>query len=184
MGVIVSQSKWYAVQVRPTKEHKVYGSLLAKGYECLLPFSSFRRLTAKGVGEVRRALFPGYLFCRLNLQENRMPLLLTPDVFGLVGFRGGAVPVEDTEIAAIRQIADAEFTVEPWPYVKAGSQVQLVAGPLSGLSGMVIERSDSTRLVVSVELLQRSVAVQIPSNWAYSHESTPRPLLDEPLSAA
>lgn len=96
-----------------------------------------------------------------------MPLLVTPDVLSLVSVSGDPAPLEDSEIASIRQLAESGMAVTPWPYTPLGSQVQLLHGPLRGLRGLVVAHSKSTHLVVSIELLQRSIAVEIPSDWAY-----------------
>jgi transcription antitermination factor NusG len=162
--------KWYALHIRPMKEIRVGESLRIKGYECLLPLSRCRKLTSKGVSESRRALFPGYLFCRIDLSETRMPILVTPDVLGIVGVAGVPAPIGDDEIAAVQQIAGSRISAEPWPYLQPGMRVRLLAGPLSGLCGVVVQQDQADHLIVSVELLQRSVAVEIRPEWAYAHE--------------
>lgn len=161
------ESRWFAVSVRSGKEKQVSQLISGKGYRVLLPMTTSRKITSTYTRKTSAALFPGYLFCQLNLTETRMPVLTTPDVLGLVGFRNGPVPLRDQEVIALQRIAEAGLKAQPWPYVASGTEVQLLAGPLSGLRGTVVEQRRSSHLLVSVQLLQRTVSVEIQREWAY-----------------
>jgi transcription antitermination factor NusG len=161
-------NKWFALWVRSGKEKQVCRTVRAKGYSVLLPLTTSRQLSSAAPREVSSALFPGYLFCQLNLMDTRMPLLTTPDVLGLVGFRSGPIPLEDHEVLALRRIAECGLPAHPFPFVPAGCEVRLLAGPLSGLRGTVVEHHKSSHLIVSVQLLQRSISVEIQHEWAYA----------------
>ena len=114
---------------------------------------------------VECALFPGYLFCRMDLGQ-RVPLLNTVGVASIVGMGKCAAPVPDGEIAAIQKLVESGLPVAPWPFLKAGQFVYINQGPLAGVEGIVIASKNRSRLVVSVEMLRRSVTVEIESEWA------------------
>jgi transcriptional antiterminator NusG len=107
-------------------------------------------------------LFPGYLFCRFNPQD-RLPILKTPGVIQVVGFNNGPAAVDEAEIRSIQTLATAGVPHQPWPFLAAGDRVRIESGPLLGLEGILIDVKRSHRLVLSVTLLQRSVAVEIDS---------------------
>jgi transcription antitermination factor NusG len=114
--------------------------------------------------EVERVLFPGYLFCRFDPQD-RLPIITTPYVISIVGAGKTPIPIEEAEVEAISVVALSGLETEPWPFVGAGDRVLLTDGPLSGLEGILVEVKKRCRLVVSVTLLQRSVAVELDGNW-------------------
>ncbi|MGC9948448.1 MAG: transcription termination/antitermination NusG family protein [Bryobacteraceae bacterium] len=156
---------WYAVAVRSNFERIVAQSLRQKDYEVLLPAYVAKRRWSDRTKVVECALFPGYLFCRMDLRQ-RVPLLNTPGVASIVGVGKCAAPVPESEIAAIRKMIESGLPVAPWPFLKAGQFVYINRGPLAGVEGMVIAAKNRSRLVVSVEMLRRSVTVEIESDWA------------------
>lgn len=156
---------WYAVAVRSNFERIVAQSLRQKDYEVFLPTYLAKRRWSDRTKVVERALFPGYLFCRMDLQQ-RVPLLNTLGVASIVGVGKCAAPVADGEIAAVQKIVGSGLPVAPWPFLKAGQLVYIHQGPLAGVEGIVIASKNSSRLVVSVEMLRRSVTVEIENDWA------------------
>jgi transcription antitermination factor NusG len=156
---------WYAVSVRSNFERIVAESLRQRDYEVFLPAYLAKRRWSDRTKVVECALFPGYLFCRLDLRL-RVPLLNTPGVASIVGVGRCAAPVPDTEIAAIRRIVDSGLPVAPWPYLQTGQFVYINRGPLAGMEGIVVAPKNRSRLVLSVEMLRRSVTVEIESDWA------------------
>jgi transcription antitermination factor NusG len=116
--------------------------------------------------EVELPLFPGYLFCRLDPRDRLLPIWTTPGVIGIVGPGKIPLPVAKEEIEAVRSILGSGLTAQPWPFLGLGTRVYIEYGPLRGLEGVITSTDKVHRLVVSVELLQRSVAVEINSNWA------------------
>ena len=113
-------------------------------------------------------LFPGYLFCRMN-PHNRLPVLQTPGVIQIVGVGKSPIPVEEEEIAAIQRAEKSGLSVMPWPYLKVGHVARIEDGPLSGLTGIVVKIKSGLKLVLSVTLLQRSVAVEVDRHWLSVH---------------
>jgi transcription antitermination factor NusG len=156
---------WYAVAVRSNFERIVAQSLRQKDYEIFLPAYLSKRRWSDRTNVVECALFPGYLFCRMDLRQ-RVPLLATPGVASIIGIGKCAVPVPETEIAAIQTIVESGLPAEPGPFLKAGEFVYITQGPLAGMEGFVIAAKNRSRLVVSVEMLQRSVMVEIENRWA------------------
>jgi transcription antitermination factor NusG len=95
-----------------------------------------------------------------------LPILTTPGVIGVVGAGKTPIPVNDEEIEAIRAILRSGLAAQPWPFLSVGSRIYMEAGPLAGLEGIISNADKTCRLVVSVPLLQRSVAVEIDRDWA------------------
>jgi transcription antitermination factor NusG len=142
-----------------------------KGIEEFLPLYASRRRWSDRYKSVELPLFPGYIFCRLEA-ERRLPLLIIPGVLHMVGAGKTPLPVEEAEIAALQVASESCLRAEPWPYLEAGQRVRLEDGPLTGIEGILIEARKHCRLVLSVTLLNRSVAVEIDRDWATPVEST------------
>jgi len=153
---------WFALQVRTRHEPGVAGFLESKGYEIFLPLCTCRKRWSDRVKNVEIPLFPGYLFCRFDPRE-RLPILKTPGVVQVVGYNRVPVPVEESEIQAIQTLMKSGLPNQPWPFLSVGDQVRIEAGPLRGCEGLLVEFKGSHRLVLSVTLLHRSVAVEIES---------------------
>jgi transcription antitermination factor NusG len=155
-----SGDRWYALQVRTRWESSTATLLSGKGYQTLLPtFKSDKRWNGK-FKEATEPLFPGYVFCQFDALK-RLPVLVTPGVLTVVGRGRTPVPVEDSEIEAIQRVAFSGVHAEPWPYLEVGQQVRIQDGVLSGLEGILTSFKGSRRIVVSVSLLCRSVALEI-----------------------
>lgn len=160
------QLPWYAIRIQSKLANVASTTLLGKGYEQFLPLYLSQRRWSDRVKKLELPLFPGYLFCRLNVNDRLMPLLTTPGVIAIVGAGKTPVPVAEDEIESIRAILRSGLAAQPWPSLRNGSKVRIEEGPLSGLEGMVTSTEKVCRLVVSVNLLQRSVAVEIDRAWA------------------
>ena len=153
---------WFALQVRTRHEIGISDYLSAKGYEQFLPLYKCRKRWSDRIKEVQAPLFPGYLFCRFDPQA-RLPILKTPGVVQVVGNGRSPIPVCDSEISALQTLIASGLPNQPWPFLHAGDKVQIQAGPLRGLEGVLVAFKGSCHLVLSVTLLQRSVAVEIDS---------------------
>jgi transcription antitermination factor NusG len=146
--------------VKPRHEKTVAQSLRHRGLEDFLPLYSSKRRWSDRVKAVDIPLFPGYVFCRFDW-ERRAPVLCTPGVTSIVGFASQPTPVSEDEIAAVRTILASGLPAKPWPVVSVGQSIRIERGSLAGLQGILIREKDSLRVVVSLELLQRAVAVEI-----------------------
>lgn len=155
---------WYALHVRPRFEKHVQTHLEDKGYEVFYPTYTSTRQWSDRVKSLSFPLFPGYVFCRFNVHA-RLPILITPGVNQVVGSGKTPITVDERELAAIRRVMESGVAAQPWPYLQVGETVQIETGPLEGLTGIVTRIKSSDRLVVSVSLLMRSVAVELDSHW-------------------
>ena len=156
---------WYALRIKSRHERIVASALYGKGYEVFLPLYRDRRRWSDRVKELELPLFPGYLFCRFDVTK-RLPILTTPGIVQVVGLGRTPLPIDETEIAAIQSIVISRLNAQPWPYLKVGQKVRIEQGPLTGLGGILLALKKPHRLVVSVTLLQRSVAVEVDQDWA------------------
>ncbi len=157
--------RWFALRVKCRYEKLVSTLLREKGYEEFLPLYWSRRRWSDRFQSVDLPLFPGYVFCRLDPQQSRLPLLITPGAMHFVGIGRSPEPIDDGEIAAIQSTLRSGLSAEPWPFLKVGHRVRLEEGPLNGIEGILIEVRKKHRIVVSVTLLQRSIAVEIERQW-------------------
>ena len=151
---------WFAVRVKSRFERVTGAVLRGKGYEEFSPFYRTRRRWSDRIKEVDLPLFPGYLFCRFD-PFDRLPILVTPGVVSILGIGKFPRAVDEHEIAQIQAIVSSGVLAQPWPFLRAGQKVCISHGPLCGLEGLLLHIKNSYRLVVSVTLLQRSVAVEI-----------------------
>ena len=164
---------WFALQVWTRKERLVSNHLEGQGYECFLPLYKSRRGWSDRVKELDQPLFPGYLFCRFDFQ-NRRPLVVTPGVIRIVGLGKKAMPVEDHEIEAIQLALASGLPSQPWPYLEVGERVRVHYGSLSGLEGILTSFKGTHRVVLSVSMLQRSVAMEVDLAWLTAVRELPR----------
>ena len=155
---------WYAILTKTGREKNARLLLENSGFECYLPVSKSSRKWSDRKKEVEVPLFPGYLFCRMN-PNNRLPVLITPGVVQIVGTGKTPIPIEEQEIAAIQRVGRSELSTMPWPYLQVGQMARIEAGPLQGMSGIVIRIKSGLKLVLSIQLLQRSIAVEIDHAW-------------------
>ncbi len=156
--------RWFAVQVKPRSEKTVASIASNRGYEEFLPLQKVRRRWSDRVKVLDVPLFPGYLFCRIGA-ESRLPLLTVPGVVGLVGVGKTPFPIEDREVANIQAVVRSGLWTEPCAYLESGQLVRLEEGPLAGLEGLYLESRGEHRIVVSVNLLRRSVGIEIEREW-------------------
>ncbi len=154
---------WFALRVRSKHERVSAEHLRYRGYEEFSPTYKAEAQWSDRKKTAERFLFPGYVFCRLN-PNDRLPVLTTPGVVGLVG-NGGPSPIPDAEIERIRLMTGSGLLITPWPFLRVGQRVILEHGPLTGLEGILQEVDKGWRLVVSISLLQRSVSAEVDRSW-------------------
>jgi transcription antitermination factor NusG len=166
-------SNWYALRTKPRHEKMAAMMLTHKGYESLLPLYKCKRQRPGRLRDVELPVFPGYLFCQFDATA-RLPILTTPGVLHVVGLGRTPIPVAETEIQAIQRLVNSPLAAEPWPYVEVGQTVCVQEGPLRGVEGILLAIKNGHRLVISVTLLKRAVAVEIertsvlPTAWQSS----------------
>jgi transcription antitermination factor NusG len=151
---------WYAVYTKHHHEKKVADLLARKGTETFLPLFSSVHLWKDRKQTVSSPLFTGYIFVRSDLAD-RVGILSTPGVFFIVENAGKACPIPDDEIEAIRAVVASGRRFEPHPYLQAGERIRMVRGPLVGISGFFTKHKNRNRIVVTIELLQKALSVEV-----------------------
>src|SRR6267154_2556975 len=161
-------AQWFAIHVRPNYEVIVSTLLRYKGYEEFVPMRTKRRDGPRFAKqrEAERPLFPSYVFVRCQWEPrlrsiNTPPVLTTPGVIRIVGCGPTPEPIPDEEILMLRTIQSSGLDSRPHPFLDIGQAVTIVSGSLRGLQGILTSKGNLQRVVVSVRLLQRSVAVEI-----------------------
>jgi transcription antitermination factor NusG len=154
------QSHWYAAHVCSRHEKQVARQLEERRVSCFLPvYRSVRRWKDRRK-ELDLVLFPGYVFVHLDLKD-RLRVLQVPSVVRFVSFRGHPAPLPDSEIEALSNGLAGGVRAEPHPYLKVGRHVRVKYGPLAGAQGILVRRKDKFRVVLSIDLIMRSVAVEV-----------------------
>jgi transcription antitermination factor NusG len=152
--------RWYAVSVRPRHEKLVTRYLGHQGLDCFFPvYRSVRRWKDRRK-ELDMALFPGYVFVNLS-PPTRLRVLRAPGVLRFVMFQGQPVAVPDSEIRALESGISAGLQPQPHPYLRQGTKVRVKRGPLLDAEGIMIRRKDRFRLVLSINLIMRSVVFEV-----------------------
>jgi transcription antitermination factor NusG len=151
---------WYAAYVCTHHERKVARQLEERRVTCFLPvYHSVRRWKDRRK-VLDMVLFPGYVFVHIDLYNRRQVLDLT-SVVKLVSCNGQPVAIPEEEIGALKDGLVAGVRAEPHPYLKAGRQVRVKHGPLQGLQGVLLRRKEGFRIVLSLDLIMRSIAVEV-----------------------
>lgn len=153
---------WYAAHIRSRHEKRVADQLAGKNVNFFLPLYQAQHRWKDRLARVDLPLFPGYLFVHIPLRE-RLRVLEVPGVVRLVSTRGEPVPLDDSEIQILQQGLNEKVKASPHPYLKVGTRVRVKAGALAGLEGILIRMKDTYRVVISVDLIMRSIAVEISS---------------------
>jgi transcription antitermination factor NusG len=158
-----SNSSWYAIHTRHQHEKNVARGLEGKGLEVFLPLYTAIHRWKDRDKRLSLPLFPCYVFLR-SPQERWQPVLTTPGVHSVLGFGGIRSMIPDSEIEAIRRMVGSPLKAEPHPFLKCGDRVRLRGGALQGLEGILLRKRNVWKLLVSVEMLQRSVAVEVDAS--------------------
>jgi transcription antitermination factor NusG len=154
------QPHWFAAYTRANHERRVADQLGEREVEHFLPeYESVRKWKDRKV-RLQRPLFPGYVFVHLALRD-RLRVLQIPGVARLVGFDGYPAAMPEEEVTRIREYLDCGQGAEPHPYLTVGRRVRVKSGPLAGAEGILLRRKGNFRVVISMELIQRAVAVDV-----------------------
>jgi transcription antitermination factor NusG len=160
---------WYAIYTRHQHEKNVARLLSDKGFETFLPIQTVARRWKDRTKELSLPLFPCYVFLWGTLKR-RLEIVTTPGFHSFVGFGDQPVTIPQVEIEAVRQALTSGSSVEPCFFLRYGDKVRISSGPLEGIEGILIRKKNSYRLVLSVELLEKSIAVEVD---AFSVERVP-----------
>jgi transcription antitermination factor NusG len=155
-----SEQQWFALYTCANHEKRVAAQLEARGVEYFLPlYRSVRKWTDRRV-ELELPLFPGYLFVHFD-PGARVRVLEIPGAVRFIGFNGQPHPLAESEIETLRTGVRSWLRMEPHPYLKAGSRVRIVRGPLAGVEGFLLRKKNFYRVVLSLDLIARSAAVEV-----------------------
>jgi transcription antitermination factor NusG len=153
---------WYAVQTWSRFEKKVAAEFQRKEVEAFLPLLSSKRQWSDRRCEVQLPLFPGYVFVRIAPGPSaRIPVLRANGVVGFVGVRGIGVPIQDSEIDSVRLLLAKGVAFQQHPFLNVGQRVRVRGGSLDAVEGILLAKNDDLSLVVSIQIIQRSVSVRI-----------------------
>ena len=151
---------WFALRLRSNYERITATHLRERGYQEFAPSYKVEKRWSDRTRQIDQFLFPGYLFCRFD-PNDRLPILSAPGVVDVVGFGKMPQHIPEAEIERVRRMVEAGLLVTPYPYVEVGQAVLIESGPLGGVEGILVEVKGNTRLVVSVNLLRRSVSAEV-----------------------
>jgi transcription antitermination factor NusG len=160
LTMAMTQLHWYAAYTSANHEKKVSVELGRRSVESFLPlYSSVRRWKDRRV-QLEMPLFPGYVFVRITLTE-RLRVLQVPGVSKLVGFGGLPVALPDEQLEALRAGLNGQSCAEPHPYLSVGRRIRVVRGAFQGAEGILVRKKGVFRVVLSLELLMRSISVEM-----------------------
>jgi transcriptional antiterminator NusG len=154
------EQRWYAVYTRARHEKRVEEQLRRRSVEALLPLYETVRRWKNGRHRVRFPLFPGYAFVRIALKD-RLEVIKVPGVVRLVGFGGKPLALPDEEMEGLRRGMAEGIPALPHPYLTAGRRMRVLSGPLRGMRGILVRRKGGFRVVVSIDLIMRSMIADV-----------------------
>jgi len=160
MQSVMANSQWFAVRTASGREKAVASQLAYKGFEEFLPVYRTQRQWSDRIKHLELPLFPGYLFSRFDF-NHRLPILITPGIQLIVGLGKMPTPVSDAEIEALRRVVASGVRAEPHEYLSVGQRIRVREGALAGVEGILLQVKNTWRIVLSVELLRRSVSVEL-----------------------
>jgi len=154
------QARWYALYTCARHEKRVASQIERRRVSCFLPmYRSVRRWKDRRK-ELELALFPGYVFVNMSL-SSKLKVLEVPGVVRFVSFNGQPAALPTEEIEVLRTRLGDKAGIEPHPYLRVGRKVRVHSGPFEGLEGIVVRRKDHCRLIFSIDLIQRSLAIEV-----------------------
>ena len=151
---------WFAVWTRSRAEKAVHEQLERKGVEAFLPTVPRWSRWKDRRKRIDWPLFPGYCFARFDPADS-LSILTCSGVATIVSFNGKLAPVPDVEVEAVRRLVMSDLQYDPCPFISEGSRVEVIYGPLKGVTGLLVKKDRHARLVLAVELIGRAVATTV-----------------------
>lgn len=162
---VLPKPEWYALYTRSRFEKKMLGELSDRSIEVFLPMREVLSRWKDRKKIIWIPLFPGYIFVHhVNTPENRFRVLNIPGAVRFVGQQGRAEPIPEEQIEYVRRFLEASISVDSYPYIRVGSRVEVIAGPLKGIQGILVSKRGKFRFVVQVDLIQRAISVEIDAS--------------------
>ena len=159
----ISSSQWFAVWTRSRQEKVAASMLEALSIPTFLPLRAEVRQWSDRKQKIMTPLFSGYLFVRMNLAEDssRLQVLKTPGIVGFVGNNTGPLAIPSQQIESIRMVLSSGLDYTVGPLLKEGDRIRVIRGSLSGMEGTLVRTNSETRLVLSVDLVKRSLSIEV-----------------------
>jgi transcription antitermination factor NusG len=158
------ENEWYALRTRYQHEKTAAALLALKGFQTFLPTYRAVRHWKDRKRQLSLPLFPGYLFVE-NAADRKLQVVSTPGVCSIISVAGIPAPIASEEIDSIRRAVESNYSLEPHPFLVDGDTVRVKSGPLAGIDGVLVrKKKDVCRLVISVQMLGRSAAVEIDAS--------------------
>lgn len=158
-----SEMLWYAGYTASRHEKRVAEHFAQRGVEHFLPLYETIHRWNNGRHRVQLPLFPGYIFVRIALRD-RMRVIEVPGFVRLVGFNSLPHPLPEADINRMKEALNKGVLAEPYPYLTVGARVEVRNGPLQGMTGILLRRQNKCRVVISVDLIMRSMAVEVEAS--------------------
>ena len=156
---------WYALYTRSRHEKKLLTELADRSIEVFLPMREVLSRWKDRKKRIWLPLFPGYIFIhQVDTPENRYRVLNLPGAVRFVGHEGHAERIPEEQIEAVRRFLEAEIAIDPYPYIRVGQQVEIVAGPLRGIQGILVRKRGRFRFVLRVDLIRQAVSIEIDAS--------------------
>jgi transcription antitermination factor NusG len=160
-----SEPSWYAVYTRSRFEKKLLTQLTDRSVEVFLPM---REILSRWKDRKKRIwipLFPGYIFVnQVDTPENRHRVLNVPGAVRFVGHEGHPESIPEDQILSVRRFLEASISIDPYPYLRIGRRVEIIAGPLKGIVGILVQKKGRFRFVLQVDLIRQAVSVEIDAS--------------------
>ena len=151
---------WYALYTRHQHEKSVARILGCQGFEIFLPTHQIAHQWKDRIKPLSLPLFPCYVFIKGNL-ERRVDIVKTPGLYAIVSSGGQPAAIPPVEIESLRRVVESGAAAEPHPFLKCGDFVRIKRGPLAGIQGILVRKKNIYRLILSVDMLAKSVAVEV-----------------------
>jgi transcription antitermination factor NusG len=165
---------WFAVKTHPKHESLAERGLRNQDFETYVPMHRVRRQWSDRTKMIEAPLFPGYVFCRFEAQD-KLRVLTSPAVRGVVSFGRDPLPVENSEIDSIRTLISTGKPIDICPYLRAGEYVCIQSGPFASVRGFILRVQDNWRVVVAIEALGCSVSVEVDAAHVLPERKSPHP---------
>ena len=156
--------RWYAVYSRSRHEKTVCEELQRRGIETFLPLREILSQWKDRKRRIQIPLFGGYVFVHVPIRQRRLDILKVPGVVRIVGLNNTPEPVPDAEIESVQVFLKTTIRYDPYPYLAVGRRVEIRRGALKGLQGILIKKKNKFKFVLSVHLIQQSVALEIDAS--------------------
>jgi transcription antitermination factor NusG len=164
-GQRIVRPEWYALYTRSRFEKKMLTELTDRGIEVFLPMREILSRWKDRKKKIWLPLFPGYIFVNhADTPENRFRILNIRGAVRFVSLEGHAAPIPEEQIENVRTFLESSIAIDPYPYMQVGTRVEVIAGPLKGIQGILVEKRGRFRFVIQVDLIRQAVSVGIDAS--------------------